>query len=243
MIKQLENLMKLFSFRGKKFSVSIRRLVGYTPRNIALYQLALLHKSLQKKSITGDILSNERLEFLGDAILGAVIANELYKLFPDEDEGSLTKMRSRIVNRSLLNQVGLKMGLDQIIQLQSQVDLSQTHILGDAVEAIIGAVFIDHGFYKTRKFVLDKIITPHFNIFEIALKDSNYKSLIIEWGQKLKKTVRFDTEEIAGEGENPNIFLCKVFIDDEILGEGSGTSKKEAQQNSARVAYKRIHSH
>lgn len=240
MFSQLFKRIKLFSRKREKFFILIKTMTGISPKNLSLYQLAFLHKSVQYKDSNGSFLCNERMEFLGDAILGAVIAHELYRLFPDEDEGVLTKMRSRIVNRTLLNQVGLQMNLDQIIKIQTQVNLAQTHILGDAVEALIGAFFLDHGYYKTRIFILEKIITPHFNIFEIALKDSNYKSLLIEWGQRKKLNVVFLIDQLEAEGHLSNVFKACVKINGEIFGEGLGNSKKEAQQNAARIAYKKV---
>jgi ribonuclease III len=233
------NIIRLFSFRGKKLFF-IQSIIGFKPKSIEVYKMALLHRSAQQKGPGGDVISNERLEFLGDAVLGTVIAMELFRLFPDKDEGALTKMRSRIVNRGLLNEVGLKLGLDKHIRCQSQLDLSQTHILGDAVEALIGAVFIDRGFAHAKNFVLDRIIKPHFNIFEIALTDSNYKSLMIEWGHKQRRHVEFSTTEVVSLPENPVLFYCKVFIDNEEVGDGTGTSKKDAQQNAARVAYQKV---
>lgn len=235
---QLKNVIKLFPRKRGKLFYCIKNLTGLRPGEVSLYELALLHKSVQKKSPDGECINYERLEFLGDAILGAVIAHELYKLFPDEDEGALTQMRSRIVNRSLLNKVGLKLELDQLILIQSQVDISQTHILGDVVEAIIGAVFIDHGYYKTKQFILGRIIEPHFNIFEIALKDSNYKSKIIEWGQQEKQEVVFEIDESEDSASSVMSFSCRVIIEGVVKGEGIGTSKKEAQQNAARAAFK-----
>jgi ribonuclease-3 len=235
----ISNILRLFPFRGKK-SFFVKTLVGFFPKSEGVYKLALLHKSAQQKGPRGEFISNERLEFLGDAVLGAVIAMELYKLFPDKDEGALTKMRSRIVNRSLLNEVGLKLGLEKRIKCQSQLDLTQTHVLGDAVEALIGAVFIDRGFGAAKSFILEKIIQPHYNIFEIALTDSNYKSMLIEWGHKHRQHVEFRTDEVESVPDSLVLFFCKVSVEGEVVGDGSGTSKKEAQQNAARVAYNRV---
>lgn len=232
----LEKIKRLFSFRGKK-SFFIEQLLGFSPKSEAIYKMALLHKSAQQKGPRGEIISNERLEFLGDAVLGAVIAMELYRLFPDKDEGALTKMRSRIVNRGLLNEIGLKLGLDKHMQCQAQLDLTQTHVLGDAVEALIGAVFIDYDFSTAKSFVLERIIQPHYNLFDIALTDSNYKSLLIEWGHKQKRKVEFLTEEVTTTPDNPMLFLCKVLVDDQEEGSGTGTSKKDAQQNASRDTY------
>jgi ribonuclease III len=163
--------------------------------------------------------------------------------FPEKDEGALTKMRARIVNRNLLNQVGLKLQLDKLVQSQAQLDLSQTHVLGDAVEAMIGAVFVDLGFAKARQFVLEKIFKPHFNIIDIATNDSNYKSMLIEWGHKHRQAVEFKTEEVAATAESPVLFVSKVYVDEELKGEGIAPSKKEAHQKSAKIALEGVCSH
>lgn len=236
MIPHFTTITELFSRKGRKFFFSIKRLTGCCPQSVSVYKMAFIHKSVQRKGPTGEVISNERLEFLGDAILGAVIASELYKLFPEKDEGALTKMRARIVNRNLLNKVGNQLNLERFIQSQAQLDLSQTHVLGDAVEALIGAVYVDRGFTRARRFILDRIIHPHVNIFEIALNDSNFKSLLIEWGHKHRQSVEFKTEEITGTSDTPPMFLSKVYVNEELLGEGQATSKKEAQQKSARIA-------
>lgn len=239
MIPHFTTIKELFSRKGRKFFFSIKSLTGCYPRSVSVYKMAFIHKSAQHKGISGEVISNERLEFLGDAILGAVIASELYQMYPEKDEGALTKMRARIVNRNLLNQVGSKLNLEQLIQSQAQLDLSQTHVVGDAVEALIGAVYIDQGFACARRFILNSIIEQHVNFSEIVLNDSNFKSMLIEWGHKYRQSIVFKTEELATSGETPLVFLSKVYVNDELWGEGQGTSKKEAQQNSARIALER----
>jgi len=214
---------------------------GLRPVNLDLYKQAFIHKSAMIKGPNGKYINNERLEFLGDAILGSIVAEELYMRFPRRDEGFLTKTRSRIVNRSLLNEIALKMGLGQWIKAQSQIDISQTSIPGDALEAIVGAVYLDRGYSTCQQFVFDKIITPHINLNKIAKKDTNYKSLLIEWGQKQKKSINFITEEQHVSNGSAPIFMAKAAIDNAPVGEGKGFSKKEAQQNAARQALKIIH--
>jgi len=233
-------LIKLFSPRGKKFYFSIWMLTGLRPRNISLYRLALTHKSANLKAENGRLISNERLEYLGDAILGAIIANELYLRYPKGSEGFLTKTRSRIVSRSHLNEIASIMGLAQMLETNLQTDPKHTHVLGDALEALVGAVFLDYGFDECTKFINTKLIDKHVDIESLVKKDTNYKSLLIEWAQKYKKSINFITEEQHEAGEYSPMFVSKAIIDGEITGEGNGSSKKEAQQNAARTALKNV---
>lgn len=236
MIFHFTTWKELFSRKGRKFFFSMRHLTGFYPSNIRLYHKAFIHKSVQRKGNKGEIVSNERLEFLGDAILGAVVASELFHRFPEKDEGALTKMRARIVNRNLLNQVGNKMQLEQFIRSQAQLDLSQTHVVGDAVEALIGAVYLDKGFANARRFILKRITGQFINFEEVAVNDSNYKSMLIEWGHKHRQVIEFKTEEIQDCPNFQNYFHSKVYINEQLMGEGQATSKKEAQQKSAQMA-------
>jgi len=232
--------MKLFSPRGKKFYFSIWMLTGFRPGNISLYRLALTHKSANIKAENGKLISNERLEYLGDAILGAIIANELYLRYPEGSEGFLTKTRSRIVNRSHLNEIASAMGLAEILETKLQTDPKQTHVLGDALEAIIGALFLDYGFDDCSKFINEKLIGKYIDLEELIRKDTNYKSLLIEWAQKSRKNVNFITEEHHSAENSAALFLSYALIDDERAGEGEGASKKEAQQNAARTALEKV---
>lgn len=232
------HIIKLFSLRGKKFYSSISTITGFRPTNIDLYKQAFIHKSAMIKGPNGKYINNERLEFLGDAILGSIIAEELYQRFPRRNEGFLTKTRSRIVNRSLLNEIALKMGLGEWIKAQYQIDISQTSIPGDALEALVGAVYLDKGYTNCQQFVMEKIIAPYVNLNKVAKKDSNYKSLLIEWGQKHKKCINFITEEQHVSNGSAPLFIAQASIDSEPTGEGKGFSKKEAQQNAARQALK-----
>lgn len=233
-------LIKLFSPRGKKFYFSIAILTGIRPKNINLYELALTHKSFMAKDAEGSTVNNERLEYLGDAVLGTIVAHELYIRYPEGSEGFLTKIRSRMVNRNLLNDIAYSMGLTGLIHSNLQTDPTHTHVPGDALEALIGAVFIDHGYETCRKFVINELIGKHINIDKLAKKDTNYKSLLIEWAQKHKKSIDFITDEHHSTDTANPVFIARAVINGETAGEGEGPSKKEAQQNAARNALKKV---
>jgi len=239
-VNPLKHIIKLFSFRGKKFYCFIKVLTSYRPKKIATFELAFVHKSSLVKDVNKRIISNERLEFLGDALLGSIIAAELYKLFPNKDEGFLTKTRSRIVNRAFLNEIAYKMGLIKWVKVQSHLDVSQTAILGDVLEAIIGAVYVDGGFEACRKFVLEGIVAPYVDISAIAKMDTNYKSMLIEWAQKNKCAIDFITHENHQVGDATASFISFAQIDGEQKGQGHGVSKKIAQQNAACEALKTV---
>ncbi len=233
-------LIKLFSPRGRKFYFSIWMLTGFRPKNLSLYRLALTHKSANLKDEDGRVISNERLEYLGDAVLGAIVANFLYLRFPQGSEGFLTKMRSKLVSRNHLNEIGTAMGVNSLLETNLQIDPKQTHVPGDALEAIVGAVFLDYGFEICEKFITEKIIDNHVDIEKLVDKDTNYKSLLIEWAQRYKKSINFVTEEHHQSNSSSPVFISYALIDDEKKGEGRGASKKEAQQNAARTALKSV---
>lgn len=185
-------------------------------------------------------VNNERLEFLGDAMLGSIVADELYKRFPAKNEGFLTKTRSRIVNRTLLNVIARKMELGLWVKAQSKIDIANTSILGDALEALIGAIYVDRGYKYCEKFVLKVIINQYIDLITVAKKDTNYKSILIEWGQKHKESVHFITEEKTGLNQLTPPFTAQAAINNEVIGQGEGFSKKEAQQNAAHIALKEL---
>ncbi|MDR2927547.1 MAG: ribonuclease III [Cytophagaceae bacterium] len=225
--------MKLLSFSEKKFRGLVKSITGIRPVNITYYQLAFQHKSVMQKDAQGNPLNNERLEFLGDAVLGATIAHDLFVRFPHTSEGELTKIRSRIVNRSNLNSIALKMGFEKLIKTHQISDMSCTHIPGDALEALIGAIYIDRGEKKARKFIRRKIIFKQIDLPELIHTDTNYKSMLIEWGQKYKYPIQFITEEYPISKYRHQSFIAKAYVNDVVMGEGAGGSKKEAQQKAA----------
>ena len=229
MIKQLIRSIKLFLNRKKKFyGLSISQ-IGFVPNNRGLYRLALLHKSASQINAKGVVLNYERLEFLGDAVLGAIVAELLYKFFPNKDEGFLTRIRSKVVSRESLNDLAIHIGLDKAVVAKSDISRNK-HIYGDVFEAFIGAMFLDQGFTTTKHFI-EKFIFPNFvNIKDLVAVDKNYKSRLIEWGQKNKIEVAFLTNEYS---KRKGQFICQVSINGEVKGEGIGTSKKEAEQHAS----------
>ncbi len=232
MIRQIIQSIRLYLHRnGKFYGLSISQ-IGFVPNNKGLYRLALLHKSASKMTANGVVLNYERLEFLGDAVLGAIVAELLYKFFPNKDEGFLTRVRSKVVSRESLNELAINIGLDKAVVAKSDISRNK-HIYGDVFEAFIGAMFLDQGFSNTKRFI-EKFIFPNFfNIKDLVTVDTNYKSRLIEWGQKNKVDIHFGTEENSRGRRNK--FCCLVYINKEEKGRGEGTSKKEAEQNAAKI--------
>lgn len=180
----------------------------------------------------GVVLNYERLEFLGDAVLGAIIAELLYKFFPNKDEGFLTRVRSKVVSRESLNELAINIGLNKAVVAKSDISRNK-HIYGDVFEAFIGAMFLDQGFDNTKRFIEKYIFPNFFDIKDLVTIDTNYKSRLIEWGQKNKVDLQFQTQE-SSRGRR-NKFCCLVIIAGEEKGRGEGGSKKEAEQNAAKI--------
>lgn len=243
MVRKIAQRIKLFSSPRKEFYLFLKDLLGFYPSNLKLYDLAFIHKSASAYDSQGNMVNNERLEFLGDAILGAIIADFLYNRFPQQDEGFLTKNRSKLVNRTFLTRLTFDMGLHIFIDSNTTKNMDKSHIYGDALEALIGAIYLDTDYQTIKYFVTKKILSQFVNLNEIEQKDSNFKSQLIEWSQKNKKDIKFETtEEPAKDKSKQPRFVAKVIVENKELGAGTGTSKKEAHQNAARETLKKLES-
>ncbi|WP_395767177.1 ribonuclease III [Aquirufa sp.] len=223
--------------REKHLYKSVKHLIGANPSNLELYRLAFLHASASRESVAKSYKeSNERLEFLGDSVLGMITAAYLFKKFPFKDEGFLTEIRSRMVSRESLNVLGRKLGLEEVIEYENQrkTSLSRSSMYGDALEAFIGAVYLDKGFGFTQKFVTQKILAQYFDLDTVVQNNPNFKSILIEWAQKEGKKVQFTLDEEGAHHDKE--FTAFVLLENEKIAEGKGYSKKKAEQNAAMKA-------
>ncbi len=220
---------------------AVATLIGSRPGNLMVYHLAFMHTSAGKE-VKGRAFreSNERLEYLGDAVLGMVVAEYLFKKFPYKDEGFLTEIRSRIVNRESLNVVARKLGLDRLVEFDAnrRTILTRTSMYGDALEAFVGAVYLDKGFAFTKTFILKRLISGHFDLDDVVQNNANYKSLIIEWAQREGRDLRFEVNE-QGTTHNKE-FIADLLVDNASFAVGTGFSKKKAEQSAAEKACEKL---
>jgi ribonuclease-3 len=215
-------------------------MLGFLPRKISLYRLAFLPKSALQKNPSGNNLNNERLEYLGDAVLGAIVADLLFIHFPEGDEGLMTKLRARIVKRKNLDYLATKIEIPDLMNSGVPAGTKAKHIYGNAFEALMGAVYLDHGYGTAKKFFERKIMKKHIDLVQLAQKDPDYKSRLIEWTQKNKVEITFQSNEDHTPGGKSPSFVSKILLNDEEMGNGRGDSKKEAEQQAAKAALKSI---
>ncbi len=236
MILDFLKYLLLKNSEDKKLFSAIKNLSGVYPGNLAVYKLAFSHKSVAKEISRGVKLSNERLEYLGDAVLGAVVADLLFKRFPYRDEGFLTEMRSKIVSRENLKTLAMKIGIDKMVQKDIGPGLYRS-MYGDAFEALIGAIYLDKGYKIAQKFILDRIIRIHLDLNEMEATESNFKSKVLNWGQKEKRNVVFETIE---ENSTTRLIKVRLLIDDKEIATGQDFSKKKAEQIAAESACEQL---
>lgn len=220
------------SVDDRRFYAEFKKALGFYPHNLNLYKLAFIHKSASIILPTGQSVNNERLEYLGDAILDAIIADFLFEQYPDQREGFLTKMRAKIVSRAHLNRLSVQIGLQRLI-ISHSCNSTQRHIFGDALEAFIGAMYLDRGYKRTRKYLIKKIFKKYIDLTSLELLETDFKSRIIEWGQKHRQNITFDYREEHESKESSPTFYALLHINGQLLGEGKGNSKKEAEQDAS----------
>jgi|UniRef100_UPI004049D664 ribonuclease III len=235
-LKKIFSKSSQFSIQNEGFFIALKQIMGFEPLDITHYQKAFTHRSANKVDIDGKPVNYERLEFLGDAMLSAVIASHLFNKAPLGDEGYLTKMRSKIVSREHLNELGKDFNLLQFLDSKINTQNLGDNIYGNMFEAFIGAIYLDRGFAYCERFILEKIIIPYVDIERLEGKVISYKSLLIEWCQKQKSTFFFDVY-IDNGNDKERYFGVKLMINDQIIAKARATSKKKAEEIAAKRAY------
>jgi len=221
----------------REFNSRLKKMLGFSPGNLDLYEIAFIHRSATFTLPSGKKVNNERLEYLGDAVLDAILSDYLFEKFPDANEGFLTKIRSRIVNRDVLNELSVSMGINKILISKINSSHLTKNLYGDAFEALIGAVFLDKGFKKTKKVFIKNVLNKYLDLDLIVKTDTDYKSLVFEWVQKHKSNLIFTYNEEYDFNLKKSVFSTVLFIDKKEFGEGHGSSKKEAEQEAACLAW------
>ena len=217
------------------------KVLGFYPDQIAYYQLAVRHKSVSIPTNDGHLLSNERLEFLGDAVLSSVVTDILYHKYPDEREGFLTNTRSKIVKRDALNLLAVHIGLDKLVKVTKYVNkYTNNNIYGNALEALVGAIYLDFGYKKCKFFIENCISKKYIDLDKVAEDEVNFKSKLIEWCQKYRLHYEFGVVNDTLINANKHEFLTCLLINEKNICQAAGSSKKESQQNTARLALQLI---
>lgn len=240
MIRNTYKQIRLFRNPKKESYLALKRILGFFPKNLSLYEEALIHKSSSKENGQGVYLNNERLEFLGDAILDAVVADIVFKKYPNQREGFLTNTRSKIVKRETLDRVARELGLNNLIISASRVQSQKNHILGNALEAFIGAIYLDQGYRKTYRFINERIMSRFIDIDTVAKKEVNFKSKLLEWSQKYRVSLDYELIENFLDNSYTPVFQSRVLLNGLPAGVGTGNSKKESQQQASELALKKI---
>jgi ribonuclease-3 len=226
----------------KESYFALYKVLGFFPKDIRLYEESLSHKSLSGKYPAGRYPNNERLEFLGDAIMNSIIAEILFKKFPNRNEGFLTNTRAKIVQREAMDKIATQLGLPPLIVFSPHARRHKNHILGNALEAFIGAIYLDQGYRKTRQFIEQRILQPHIDIDALIKKEVNFKSKLLEWTQRHRVSIEFDLIEKYTDDEYNPVFQSQVLLNGLLAGIGTGYSKKESHQRAAQMALKKVKS-
>ena len=235
----MKNIRNIFNSRFKgngNFFMELTKILDFKPKQVKFYQKAFTHRSMNIRDSKGNAINYERLEFLGDAMLSSVIASHLYLEVPSGDEGYLTKMRSKIVSREHLNELGRDLKLINLVESKIPAGQFGDNIHGNLFEALVGAIFLDKGYKYCEKFIYKRVIIPYVDIETLEGKVISYKSLLIEWCQKEKKTFGYNVYEDTGNDEVRH-FSVKLSIDEKIVAKARATSKKKAEEKASKRAF------
>jgi ribonuclease-3 len=237
-LNNIKKTIRLFLNKNKEPYLSLYNILGFYPNDISLYEQAFIHRSIS--SSQNGKRNNERLEFLGDAVLDAIVADIVYIHFPTKKEGFLTNTRSKIVQRESLNSIALDLGIDKKVYSKRYASTHQKYLYGNALEALIGAIYLDKGYARCREFVKNKIIDKHISLDELASHEVNFKSRLLEWSQKHKLHIEFELVETVADEDGFPVFHSSVSLEGTPLGIGIGYTKKESQQIAAKAVLKKM---
>lgn len=235
-MNSIRNILNSRFKRNGNFFMELTKILGFKPKDIKYYRKAFTHRSMNIRDGKGNPFNYERLEFLGDAMLSSVIASHLYLEVPSGDEGYLTKMRSKVVSREHLNELGKDLKLINLVESKIPAGQFGDNIYGNLFEALVGAIFLDRGYKYCEKFIDNRVITPYVDIETLEGKVISYKSLLIEWCQKEKKTFGYNVYEDTGN-DDVRHFSVKLSIDDKIVSKARATSKKKAEEKASKRAF------
>ena len=235
-MKNIRNILNSRFKRNGNFFVDLIKILGFKPKEIKFYKKAFTHRSMNIRDSKGNAVNYERLEFLGDAMLSSVIASHLYKEVPSGDEGYLTKMRSKIVSREHLNELGKDLNLINLVESKIPAGQFGDNIHGNLFESLVGAIFLDKGYKYCEKFIYKCVIIPYVDIETLEGKVISYKSLLIEWCQKEKKTFGYHVYDDTGNDDIRH-FSVKLSIDEKVVAKARATSKKKAEEKASKRAF------
>lgn len=240
LIRDLLDYIKLPFRKDKELYFSIQRIVGFYPHHIDYFKQALMHKSIGKRNAKGRPVNNERLEFLGDAILDAVVGDIVYRHFEGKREGFLTNTRSKIVQRETLNRLAREMGVNELIVSSGHSSSHNSYVGGNAFEALIGAIYLDRGYDACMHFMEKRVLNELINIDKVAYKEVNFKSKLLEWSQKNRVKIDYKLVEQKSDEKGSPVFIYQVVIEGVEGESGTGYSKKESQQQASKLTLQRL---
>ncbi len=240
MLSNVIDRIRLPFRKDKELYSSLYRIIGFYPHDISFYKLALMHKSMFRRNAKGKPVNNERLEFLGDAILDAAVGDIVYRHFPGKREGFLTNTRSKLVQRETLNRLAQEMGICNLLLSSGRSATHNSYVGGNAFEALVGAIYLDRGYNACMKFMRNRILAQMINIDKVAYKEVNFKSRLIEWSQKNRVRLEFDIEKQEKDKGGSPVFKYRVMLEGEAGCSGEGYSKKESQQIASKRTLEKL---